>query len=99
MSRSTQFIGHTFESEQFISQCKDLGKIGKVEGMFSEHVADLHKYEDVLGDVWEEFVQAEPWSSGLMIFLGLKNGDIVKGWTEAPSDNETVDHENGTYWA
>lgn len=48
-------------------------EIGEVEGMFGEVVYKLRRFIDKeTGEQFQEFVQAEPWSSGPMIFLGLE---------------------------
>jgi len=58
-------------------------KCGEYHG-FDSH--DLTRYILPNGDVYEEFEQASPWSSGPCMFLALKdkNGDVVKEsiWTD-----------------
>lgn len=51
---------------------KDSGK--KYSGMFGDEYT-LNRYTLPTGEVYEEYVQAEPWSSGPVFFLALKDGD------------------------
>ena len=46
-----------------------------VEGMFDEVVHTLKEYEMNDGTKIEEYIQAEPWSSGPCIYLALKNAE------------------------
>lgn len=98
MSRTTQFVGHTFDNENFLRSCKKIDKIGEVIGMFDECVENLYRYLDNRGIVWEEYVQAEPWDSGPVIFLGLRgsNGEN-KGWRFDPEISD-YDYKSGTYY-
>lgn len=97
--RSTQFIGHTNSVKSFLSFCKKGEYISTVEGMFDEEVYDLHYYTDNNGIVWEEFVLASPWSSGPMIFLGIKNkNNLVMGWKLDRNTKGEVDWEKETYF-
>ena len=43
-----------------------------IEGAWDDHVAPLRRYQLQDGREVEEFVQAEPWSSGPMYFVGLR---------------------------
>lgn len=54
--------------------------IGRIKGAWDPHVANLHRYTLPNGQVYEEFVQAEPWSSGPCYFIALKDrsGNEVK---------------------
>jgi hypothetical protein len=54
--------------------------IGKIEGAFDPIVSDLHRYTMPNGDVFEEYIQASPWSSGPCYFIALKHpdGSVVK---------------------
>lgn len=47
--------------------------IGKIEGAWTDVVAHLHRYRLPNGKVYEEFVQATPWSSGPCYFIALKS--------------------------
>ena len=47
--------------------------IGRIKGAWDDHVADLHRYTLPTGRVYEEFVQATPWSSGPCYFIALKD--------------------------
>lgn len=98
MARTTQFIGHTNSVYAYLDKCQKCEQAGVVEGMFGEIAYNLFVYVDCFGTEWREFVQAEPWSSGPMIFLGLKSESQVFGWTKKPSSKEMVDRENGLYW-
>lgn len=88
MSRSTSYIGLTKEAKDFLhknakTQTKIFNNgygectivepvaipIGKC-GMFDE--CPVNKYE-LKDNTWaQEFIQAEPWSSGPIVFIGLK---------------------------
>lgn len=54
--------------------------IGKIEGAWNDHVADLHRYKMPNGSVFEEYVQETPWSGGPCYFIALKNkkGNVVR---------------------
>lgn len=91
MSRSTSYIGLTKEAQEFLNKnaktqtktynngygvCKVVQpisiQIGKC-GMFNEY--PLSKYE-LKDNTWaEEFIQAEPWSSGPIVFIGLRTAN------------------------
>lgn len=47
--------------------------LGPVLGMFDETVHILRKYTLQSGQQIEEYIQAEPWSSGPVIFLALRD--------------------------
>ncbi len=59
--------------------------IGHITGAWVDKVADLHRYTMPNGSVFEEFVQAEPWSGGPCYYIALKNkkGAVVRQslWT------------------
>jgi hypothetical protein len=65
--------------------------IGHLPGVWKEHVADLHRYTMPNGSVFEEFVQAEPWSGGPCYHIALKNkkGAVVRQslWTDEELGN------------
>lgn len=48
-------------------------KIGKIDGAWNPHVADLHRYTFPDGRVYEEYVQATPWSGGPCYFIALRD--------------------------
>lgn len=98
MGRSTQFIGHTNRVIDFLSTCERVEKIGEVTGMFDEPVADLHRYRDADGNLWDEVVEFEPWSSGPVIFLGIRCGDRWMGWEPVSASHEFVDYESGEFY-
>ncbi|MFA6842993.1 MAG: hypothetical protein WCR33_01185 [Bacilli bacterium] len=58
------------EGTQLVS--KPLEENEKVFGMFGEEVYVLQQYEMDNGSIVEEYVQADPWSSGPCIFLCLR---------------------------
>lgn len=67
------------------SECKrpyplPLKVIGSYEG-FNDH--NLYQYQLQDGRTADEYLQATPWSSGPMFFLGLKVSDgTILAWTE-----------------
>ncbi len=80
-----------------IKVCKECGtecggdfvysKGEEVLGMFEEPVHKLTTYKHKNGKEIEEYIQAEPWSSGPMIFLALRykeNKNPIKSslWSE-----------------
>lgn len=48
-------------------------QIGLVPGAFDEYAGSLSRYVFPDGRVYEEFVQATPWSSGPCYFIALKD--------------------------
>lgn len=59
--------------------------IGSIEGAWNDHVANLNRYSFPDGRVWEEFVQATPWSSGPCYFISVtQDGDRLPrlDWTD-----------------
>ncbi len=100
MARSTQFIGHTRQVLVFLNTCVEKEECGEVMGMFDEAVYTLHRYQSPDGEIWSEFIQAEPWSSGPMIFLAIKNskGDVM-GWkVDSIVRGQEYDRKKGIYW-
>ena len=65
--------------------------ISKLSGAWTDHVADLHRYTMPDGEVYVEYVQAEPWSSGPCYFIALRGADgqpVPESlWTEDDIDN------------
>lgn len=61
-------------------------KIGHVKGAFNDIACVLNRYVFPDGRIYDEFVQAAPWSSGPCYFLALKDkhGRKIKEslWTE-----------------
>ncbi|MBU6452438.1 MAG: hypothetical protein KGS72_11705 [Cyanobacteria bacterium REEB67] len=59
--------------------------VGKITGAWTDHVANLHRYTFPDGRVYEEFIQAEPWSGGPCYYIALKNlkGNVIRQslWT------------------
>lgn len=64
--------------------------IGKIEGAWNDHVADLHRYTMPNGSVFEEYIQADPWHGGPCYHIALKNkrGRAVRQslWTQKELD-------------
>jgi len=52
--------------------------IGKITGVWVPKVADLHRYTMPDGKVYEEYVQAEPWSGGPVYHIALKDAKTGK---------------------
>ena len=75
--RMTQFIGLTSNAKLFLqlNAVQVLDTVGEITGMFNEHVVDLKSYLLTDGKICQEYVQAEPWSSGPCIFLALQYSD------------------------
>ena len=88
--RATQFLE---QNEVLPGKCKECGRpfyveleqIGEYEG-FDKHALNRHKLQN--GGFADEFVQAAPWSSGPVIFFGLrvynKDAELMQTflWTE-----------------
>ena len=53
--------------------------VGRIKGAWTDVVANLHRYTKPGGEVFEEFVQATPWSGGPCYFIALKDkrGEVV----------------------
>lgn len=64
--------------------------IGVVTGMFDEEVHTLLEYKLTDGNWVEEYIQAEPWSSGPVIFLALRDKEskrVIVEWSQEDIDN------------
>lgn len=66
----------------------------KWQGMFDGESGDLMVYTLCDGTEVEEYIQAEPWSSGPMIFLALRNTETKEPlkwslWTDGEIDQVT----------
>ena len=48
-------------------------RIGQIEGAFDPIVADLNRYELPSGEIFDEYVQAQPWNSGPCYYFALKD--------------------------
>src|SRR3990167_1852298 len=80
--RCSQFIGHTKDVQDYLNKCTNMGQQGMVKGMFDEDIYPLSVFTDKNLQFWQEFEQYCLWSSGPMIFLGIRTPDgIIKGWT------------------
>lgn len=88
MSRSEHWIGLKPWAYELVRTCLGHKKIADVEGPFSPVAGELYEYEipDPAGNYTvQEYVQAEPWSSGPMYFIALmRNGQPVPEslWSE-----------------
>jgi hypothetical protein len=63
-----------------------------ITGMFEEQVHELVEYVTIGGSTVEEYIQAEPWSSGPVIFLALRFKETKEPirqslWSEDDIDN------------
>jgi len=67
-------------------------KLKPVEGMFDEVVHVLKEYETYDGIKIEEYVQAQPWSSGPCIFLALRNAETKEPILQTLWDEEEIDN-------
>ena len=98
--RSDQHMGLTPDAIAFLEgheipekcckECKrpfprELEVIGHYHGMGGEY--PLHRHELADGDYVDEYIQAEPWSSGPCFFLGLQLVDSVFEWDQEDIDN------------
>ncbi len=95
MSRSDQNAGLTSEARNWLKDyavkpkiCPECGhpepllleKIGTYSG-FNEY--PLYRHQLVNGYFADEFLQCTPWSSGPMLFLGLRVSDGIEfTWTD-----------------
>ena len=84
--RTDQHIGLTQEAQKFLKDSVVIKKVEKVKhyfGMFGDEYP-LYCYclsNDCYAD---EYLQASPWYSGPMFFIGLKSSDgKIFEWTEA----------------
>jgi len=57
--------------------------IGILHGVYTGKVADLHRYTMSNGKVYEEFVQATPWSGGPMYHIALRDVKTGKNVPES----------------
>jgi len=66
-------------------------QVGSIEGAWMDVVAPLNRYTLPTGEVFEEFVQAVPWSSGPCYFIALrdeKGHEVPESlWAESDIDN------------
>lgn len=82
MSRSTQFVGLPEEAHEYVRYLRRYPIKRSCFGMFGESIS-LGSWIDKDGSVLQEVVQAEPWSSGPVIFTQLmKNHHRFISWTE-----------------
>lgn len=104
MSRSDQYIGMTEAATKFLQEnevveepCPHCQRpypvirkeIATYSGMFGEDYS-LYRHELKDGRTADEFLQAEPWSSGPMFFIGLKVSDGTEFlWPDKEIDTMT----------
>lgn len=50
-----------------------ISKIGTIRGAWTAEVASLHRYVLPNGEIYQEYVQASPWSGGPCYFIALKD--------------------------
>lgn len=105
MSHTTQYIGLTRHARSFVGglRCVD-DPTNYTYGMSDEDVVYLGTWRDAnTGEVYREFEQVSPWSSGPMIFTclidsqGRKSFEWVEDTIEYAVDGSKVDYENGRY--
>lgn len=87
-------LGFEFAVERFapkVFSAIDVPGVNTVTGMFDEDVHRLQRYFLKGGSYIDEYVQAEPWSSGPVIFLALMdcNGNPIQEtlWSEDEINN------------
>jgi hypothetical protein len=107
MARSTQYIGLNADALAYVSTLERIDSDNHTTGMFDERIP-LGKWRLGTTEVCVlEKVQAEPWSSGPVIFTALKlerNGFVNDAWMfpwqEDPHLNGGAEFNiaNGTYW-
>lgn len=71
MSRTTQYIGLTKRALEYVNDAVEAKPYNMTEGMFGE-IIHGSIYTMPNGEILTEVVQAEPWSSGPMIFTHLR---------------------------
>jgi len=110
MSRTTQFIGLTNDASKYVSELKQLNSDTYTTGMFGEKISlgkwcAPKKLQQLYHNICiREIVQAEPWSSGPMIFtcLELDFDDGVKNqflqWIKDPQVSNEIDLKEGRFW-
>lgn len=65
--------------------------IGKINGVYKPHVADLHRYSMPDGKVYVEYVQCTPWSGGPVYHLALKDARTGKPVPQSLWTQDEVD--------
>jgi hypothetical protein len=66
--------------------------IGKIAGAYKDYVADLHRYSMPDGKVYVEYVQADPWSSGPVYHIALKDARTGKPLAKSLWTQDEIDH-------
>lgn len=66
--------------------------IGTLKGAWKPKVADLHRYTMPDGKVYVEFLQADPWSSGPVYHIALKDARTGKPVAESLWTDEEINH-------
>ena len=94
--RETQFIGLNGYAKMFIENHIKLGGVELMEwvtGMFDEPVWQIRRFMDKeSGKKFEEYIQAEPWSSGPCIFLALRWVDTNEIITQTLWSDEEINN-------
>lgn len=71
--RMDQYIGLNDWGQELTSHMEK-EVCGEIEGAWTDVVSNLYRYKGMHGVfLFEEYVQAEPWSSGPMYFVALKS--------------------------
>lgn len=65
--------------------------IGTIKGAWIPKVADLHRYIMPGGKVFDEYIQADPWSSGPVYHIALKDARTGKPVAESLWTNEEIE--------
>lgn len=91
--RTTQYIGLTKDAQRFVKYMAPK-RIVITQGMFDEDVLGCEYVPQMAsaheGTIFREIVQAEPWSSGPMIFTCLLNtqtGEKMFEWINENCSN------------
>ena len=98
MSRCTQIIGLTDKAEEWINKnCESISPIDSgntYEGMFGgkEDTYKLYKYLTKTGREVEEYIQAEPWSSGPCFFIALRYIDTKRSILKSLWSQEEINN-------
>ena len=114
MSRSTQYIGLTDAAEEWVKGAIGTEQYPMTRGMFDEPImGTIYHMPAPEGPnkelIAKEVVQAEPWSSGPMIFTHLELilvkecGQMLKhgfiySWVEDPTCKSEFNSAKGVYW-
>lgn len=109
--RTTQYIGLTADAQKFVKNLLSVKSKKFAEGMFGEKIP-LGRWEwpgTTRKRYLQERVQAEPWSSGPMIFTCLETiyissdgkeepAETIYEWVEDPLIKNEYDEVRGRFW-